>query len=162
MFTCDAGGNATISGLTEDGLDDSPRSVRVSGSNAPLLPPDLLPSFNISSLRTGSGGLEMCAIFGRNPEEEFSSADLHDTTGWAGSSPYISWISARISGGSEAKTEGSNSESAGKFVVDTGAGFFNFFPTFTESFLAISLDFLDVVGFLGSADADVDGPERGC
>lgn len=148
--------------MTEDGLDDSPRSVQVSTSNAPLLPPDLLPSFDISSLRTGSDGLVMCAAFGRNPGEECFSADFLETTGWAGSSPYISWISTRISGGSEAKTEGSNSESAGKCVVDTGAGFFNFFPTFTESFVLIALDSLDVVDFFISADADADSPERGC
>lgn len=104
----------------------------------------------------------MCAAFERNPGEECSTADLLETTGWAGSSPYISWISTRISGGSEAKTEGSNSESAGKFVVDVGAGFFNFFPTLNESFVLAALDSLDVVEFFISAEADTDGPERGC
>jgi hypothetical protein len=92
-----------------------------------------------------------------DPGEESFSPDLLET-GRAGSSPYISWISARISGGSEAKTEGSNSERAGKFVVATGAGFFIIFLNPTEPFAPTALASLDVVDFLLSADVGPDGP----
>lgn len=150
-----------MSGLTEGGLDDSPRSVRVSISVTPPLPPVLQPSCNIFSPRSGSDDFVMCAALGRNPTEECSSADLLETRGWTGSSPYISWISNRISGGSEAKTEGSNSESAGKFVVGIGARFFIFCPALNELFVLKTLDSLEAVVFFISADADADGPERG-
>lgn len=157
FITCDAGGNATISGLTEDGLEDSPRSVRASEGNVSLLPPDPLLSFDISTLETGPDDSVMCVLFVRDPEEECFSPDLLETTGQAGSSPYIAWISARISGGSEAKTEGSNSQSAGKFVVDTGADFV-IFLTPTEPLAPTTLEFLDKVDFLLSPDVNTDGP----
>jgi hypothetical protein len=106
--------------LSEGSLDDSPFSDRDSNGKGKVLLtlPENCFSNSVSNLTPCFDACLFDTLFAGDTGAERlpTVAFLGAIVGWPGSSSYTARISARISGGSDAKTEGSKSDIAGKVV----------------------------------------------